>query len=238
MLTGYGICIIKIDNEMEKIIGIYSITNPKGRIYIGRSVNIHSREMDYKRLDCKKQPLIYNSLKKYGWENHKFEVVEECKIDDLNKREIYWGKFYNTLKGGLNLRLGDGINSYSDKTKIKMSMSALGSKDSAETRKNKSEAAKGKIKTEKHRQNLSKSATKSFGRKVIQMDLEGNFIKEWDTGKQASIDLKLDYIAINNCCRFNETKLPRKRDKDKIGKYTSFSYIWEYKELIELKINK
>ena len=111
-------------------------------------------------------------------------------------------------------------------------MSKQGKKDSLETRKNKSKSALGKVKTEKHKQNLSKSATKSFGRKVLQKDLEGNLIKEWDSGKQASQELGLGYTAINNCCRANANQ-NRQRDKDKLGKYTSRSYIWEYK--IELK---
>jgi group I intron endonuclease len=211
------------------MIGIYKITNPEGKIYIGKSVNLQSRKNDYKRLDCKGQILIFRSLKKYGWENHKFEIIEECSLDKLNKRETHWGKFYNTLEEGLNLKLGEGKNTYSRSSRKKMSMSKKGTKDSLETKQKKSEAAKGKIKTKEHRQNLSKSSTKSFGRKVLQKDLEDNLIKEWDSGKQASQELGLGYTAINNCCRFNAKGAERKRDKDKVGKYTSMSYIWEYK---------
>ncbi len=211
------------------MVGIYKITNPKGKIYVGKSVNLQKRRTDYKRLDCKGQILIFRSLKKYGWENHKFEIIEECSLNELNKRETYWGKFYNTLEEGLNLRLGEGKNSYSISSRKKMSMAHKDIPLSEKHKQSISKAMMGHSKTKEWKQNLSKSATKSFGRKVLQKDLEGNLIKEWDTGKQASVDLKLDYVAINNCCRFNESKLPRKRDKDGVGKYTSFSYIWEYK---------
>ena len=214
------------------MIGIYKITNPKGKIYIGKSVDLKGRERCYKRLDCKGQRLIFNSLKQHGWENHKFEIIENCSLDMLNEREVYWGEYYNTLEDGLNLRLGNGVNSFTTTSRKKMSMSKQGKKDSLKTRRNKSEAALGKIKTEEHRKNLSKSATKSFGRKVLQKDLEGNLIKEWDSGKQASQELGLGYTAINNCCRAN-ANTHRQRDKNKLGKYTSRSYIWEYK--IELK---
>lgn len=74
------------------MIGIYKITNPKGRIYIGSSKNIPYRwEHYYKRLNCKKQVKLFNSFLKYGYENHTFEVIEECTIDVLLKRENYYG---------------------------------------------------------------------------------------------------------------------------------------------------
>lgn len=125
----------------------------------------------------------------------------------------------NTLKG----------REFSHITKNKMCMAKKGSKDTAETKAKKSKAALGKVKTQSHRLNLSKSATKSFGKKIIQYDLGGNFIREWDTAKQASKELGLGYTAINHCCRKNFSISSRQRDKNKFGKFTSHSYIWEYK---------
>ena len=44
---------------------------------------------------------IYNSIMKYGWDNHIFEVIEECEKDILLEREQYWLNFsfnaFNTL---------------------------------------------------------------------------------------------------------------------------------------------
>ena len=73
------------------MIGIYKIQSPVGKIYIGQSTDIKKRWEYYKRLACKKQPKLYNSLNKYGSDNHIFEVIEECNIDQLDEREIYWG---------------------------------------------------------------------------------------------------------------------------------------------------
>ena len=88
------------------MIGIYKITNPKGKVYIGQSVDVKSREKQYSRLDnCKQQVRLYRSLLKYGYSNHIFELVEECKIGELNTRERYWQDFYNVLEEGLNLKL-------------------------------------------------------------------------------------------------------------------------------------
>ena len=56
------------------MIGIYKITSPTGKVYIGQSIEIEKRWMRYKNItkSVKKQPAIYNSLLKYGSENHIF----------------------------------------------------------------------------------------------------------------------------------------------------------------------
>jgi group I intron endonuclease len=98
----------------NKQIGIYKITSPSGKVYIGQSWNIKHRFSKYKSLSSvKKQRILYNSLLKYGWENHIFEIIEHClenitqkELDDL---EIYYIKFYkdsgyillNIKEGGL-----------------------------------------------------------------------------------------------------------------------------------------
>jgi hypothetical protein len=78
---------------------IYKIENIiKGYIYIGQTINLITRKQSYKGLNVgiKKQYKVYNSLKKYGWENHTFEVIEECNKELLNEREIYWINHYNS----------------------------------------------------------------------------------------------------------------------------------------------
>ena len=81
------------------MIGIYKIISPLNKVYIGQSINIIKRFNDYKILNnCKGQIKLYNSLIKYGTENHKLEIVEECKEEQLNEREIYWGLKFNVLE--------------------------------------------------------------------------------------------------------------------------------------------
>ena len=46
--------------------GIYKITNPKNKVYIGQSKDIIKRWYYYKTLHCKSQIKLYNSLLKYG----------------------------------------------------------------------------------------------------------------------------------------------------------------------------
>lgn len=125
-------------------IGIYKITNPTGKVYIGQSRDLTERRGAYKRLECRGQYRIYNSIKKYGWKNHSFEIIEECATEDLNKRERYWQDFYDVLnkEKGLNLTLVDTDEAprvLSDETREKMR-----------------ESGKVKIFTEEHRANLAK----------------------------------------------------------------------------------
>jgi group I intron endonuclease len=96
------------------MIGIYKIINPKNKIYIGQSADIDSRFNSYKKLQhCNQQKKLYNSFKKYGPENHTFEILEECTIEQLNEREIYWIKFFGSFKKGLNLTEGgEGVKGY------------------------------------------------------------------------------------------------------------------------------
>jgi group I intron endonuclease len=87
------------------MIGIYKIINPKGKIYIGQSINIERRFREYNRLQCSQSKKIYNSLKKYGVDKHTFKIIEECSLDQLDNKEEYWILFYDSHIKGLNIKL-------------------------------------------------------------------------------------------------------------------------------------
>lgn len=105
--------------------GIYKIVNPKGEIYIGQSQNIKERKQKYKRNNTKSQPLIYESINKYGWENHSFEILEYT--SKTSSREKYWINFYDSCNKGLNKNLGGGGPKYYTKeSRKKMSLAKKG----------------------------------------------------------------------------------------------------------------
>lgn len=112
------------------MIGIYKITNPKGRIYIGQSFNIKKRWIAYKTSLGKSQPQLYNSFKKYGFDKHKFEVVIECDKEQLNDLERYYQELYSCLgKGGMNCTLvndSQRTGEHSQETKEKIRQKAIG----------------------------------------------------------------------------------------------------------------
>lgn len=152
------------------MIGIYKITNPSGKIYIGQSVYIEGRLSKYKSARCKTQRILYNSILKHGWENHVFEIVEECTEELLNERERYYQDFFNCVgDNGMNCMLTgthtksgkaseETINiltgrKLSDATRLKMSQKKL----SEETRLKISQANIGRIVSEETRLKISES---------------------------------------------------------------------------------
>lgn len=127
------------------MIGIYKIINPNGKIYIGQSRDLEKRKLQYSKYlkrYCRQLKLV-NSINKYGWDSHIFEVVEYCDFDLLNIKERYWQEFYNSVDVGLNCLY--------TKTKDKPALFGL------ETRERMSKSQIGKIRSVLHRNNISKS---------------------------------------------------------------------------------
>lgn len=89
------------------MIGIYKITNKiTKKSYIGQSVDIKKRwEQHLKNIGSNKNPM-YIDFKKYGTENFLFEIIEECSEEELNEKEMYWIKYFNTYNVGYNLTIG------------------------------------------------------------------------------------------------------------------------------------
>ena len=85
------------------MIGIYKITSPSDKVYIGQSIDIERRFRHYKRMVCKDQVKIYNSFLKYGVNAHIFEVLELCDTEHLNNRERHYQDLYDSVANGLNL---------------------------------------------------------------------------------------------------------------------------------------
>jgi group I intron endonuclease len=87
------------------MVGIYKIINPKGKIYIGQSIDIERRFSEYKRLYCSQSKKLFYSLSKYGFDKHTFEIIEECDRDLLNVREEFYILKFNSHIDGLNIKL-------------------------------------------------------------------------------------------------------------------------------------
>jgi group I intron endonuclease len=99
--------------------GIYKITNPNGRIYIGKSVDIKRRFKEYNSGLAKGQPRLFNSLKKHGVENHIFEILCFCDYEDLNNLERYYQILFSCIgKNGLNIVL-NGEKTFESKKELK-----------------------------------------------------------------------------------------------------------------------
>ena len=96
---------------------IYLITNNiNGKMYVGQTSKTVSQRFKMHVHDSYRNNERYNSalhraIRKYGESNFKVETLEECNIEILGDREVYWINRLNTFKDGYNMTLGgEGSN--------------------------------------------------------------------------------------------------------------------------------
>lgn len=90
------------------MIGIYKITNStSGKVYIGKSNNIDRRISEHFHKKVQRDCTIDQAIDKYSKDSFTWRVVEQCTIEALNAREIFWidyartqGPTYNIDGGG------------------------------------------------------------------------------------------------------------------------------------------
>ena len=109
---------------------IYKITClVNGKSYVGPTRQGLSRRItEHKRDSNKDRPGIDAAIHKYGWENFTVEVLEECPVEQLNDREIFWIAELNTkVPNGYNLTDGGegGLNP-SDEVRARISATSKG----------------------------------------------------------------------------------------------------------------
>ena len=162
----------------SNMIGIYKITSPNGRVYIGQSRNIQKRFSGYRRMKSIDQSRLHASLLKYGLDNHVFEIIEECEFLELNKRERFYQDMYEVLgPKGLNcvltstdilpevkseetrrrISVSNTGKKHTESAKNKVSIANIGKVLSPESRKKLSEARKGMVFSEETKKRISES---------------------------------------------------------------------------------
>lgn len=96
------------------MIGIYKIENlVNGKIYIGQAVNLQRRIREHKLVSRYNNPknseynfALSRAIRKYGLNNFSFNIIEECKQEELDDKECYWIKYYNSYNDGYNETIG------------------------------------------------------------------------------------------------------------------------------------
>lgn len=112
-------------------IGIYGFVKQSKIVYIGKSINIEKRIQRHlqdlrKNIHCNSH--FQRSFNKYGEDEFSWRILEECKEEDLNDREVYLINHFNTLSDGYNQNKGGdggartfGVNTtHTDETVLKI----------------------------------------------------------------------------------------------------------------------
>jgi len=80
--------------------GIYLILNLIDyKAYVGQSVNLKKRISVHKstlRGNYHENEHLQRAYNKYGSDNFLFEILEECDVDSLDEREIFWISEFNS----------------------------------------------------------------------------------------------------------------------------------------------
>lgn len=92
---------------------IYTITNQVNqKMYVGLTRKDNPYERWKKHIDDSKyrpEYPIHKAIKKYGVDNFKFRVIEECNDNIAEEREIHYIQKYNSFYQGYNATLGGRI---------------------------------------------------------------------------------------------------------------------------------
>lgn len=146
---------------MKTNFGIYKITSPTGKLYIGQSRDIAQRWKHYRALHkIKGQRMLYNSLCKHGVENHTFEIAYELPNDTpfevlTNYEHFFIEQFKEAGFEMMNLKDAGIHGSYSQESKDKMRQSQLGKKAKPETIAKRVSKMKGRKHTDEAKRKIS-----------------------------------------------------------------------------------
>ena len=124
-----------------------------------------NRQRQYKNDRAKGQPYLHNSIIKYSWNTHTFEIIHELQETITQEELNYWETFYwqKCKDGGLellNVKEPGSNGKHSEESKRKMSEALKGkprTSHSEESRRKISEALKGKTLTEEHKRKISEA---------------------------------------------------------------------------------
>ncbi len=195
--------------------GIHTITNlVNNKIYVGYASDIDGRLTTHLyELRNKKHPNshLQSAFNKYGRDNFKFELLEECGEKLFCALEHYWCTILNThnRRFGYNIRPtnpNDSCNKHSEESKKKLSIKA---------RKRYKEGAINPMEGRNHTQETKDKISNFYGGKLIGEN-NPNFGKRWSKDKKEEQSKKLIEYSKNHREEIIQRAAFRKR---KILKY-------------------
>lgn len=231
---------------------IYLVTNKiNNKKYIGktcRTLEQRWHEHIYNAYAPRRKKYYFQkALKKYGEQNFIIEQIDEAfSENELNNKEIKWIKYYNSTdeRYGYNLAPGgeggfttpvcklslDGIF-LQEYNSISEACIDIGAKSSTPI----INYCKGKYNTSFgfqwcYKEDLNKKINQKVKEKkqtnvpVLQYTIDGKFIREWSSVKEAEKTLKIAHSHICAVCR-NKRK-------------TANGFVWKYKKEEQIKMER
>lgn len=196
---------------------IYLIVNlVNNKKYVGQTIQPIERRFKshfYKG----DSPKLYNALKKYGKSKFKLITLKCIVTTDfdilakkLDESEIFYIQYYDSINNGYNISLGgQRKRKMSDEIKKKISEAQKGEKGNM-WGKHHPESVKRKIS-----EGVSRTRLQKFNKPVLQYDLDGNFIQEFNSIKEAAKSFGSKRSHIADCC--NNVR------------HSCFGYKWQWK---------
>jgi len=192
----------KSEQEVIRDWVIYKITNPNGRVYIGKTSNISNRINQYRYKSHKNQMLIYRSIEKYGWDAHTFEIIDKFKsnVNYCSGKEMFWIRTYMSNykkypeQKGMNLTDGgEGTIGYkvTDEMKKKIGdfhrgkQHLLGFKMSKETLAKRRASVLGKPLNPQKVKIRTEKMIAVIGKKIVSTNKDGVILAEYPTVSDA-----------------------------------------------------
>ena len=107
---------------------IYKVINEvNGKQYVGCTIYSLTKRLSehfYRCINTDSNTKFCNSIRKYGVENFKIELIEECDVDKIYEREQFHINNLGTFENGLNTTSGgEGCLGYKHSEKIRKKIS-------------------------------------------------------------------------------------------------------------------
>ena len=202
------------------MIGIYGFQNQLNqKWYIGQSIHIEHRQKEHKNemLSNRSNNKFYNALRKYGWENFSFQILEECSPEELNSKEVYWIKYYDSYLNGYNSTPGgqekyfnpqliydawdEGLATSEIANKLNLGVSCV--RQNLANYKNYSiheaHIRGGRLANRTRLKNKQNSLINQQINIIQQYDLNNILIKEWPSAKEVQRQLGINAASIGKC---------------------------------------
>ena len=150
-----------------------AINKINGKCYVGQTIHTLKKrkaEHYYEVKSHREKSYFHNALRKYAKDDFTWEIIHECdNKEDLNKWEVYYIGYHDSIEGGYNLLIGGGSASgfkHTEESKRKMCAFQKGKTFSKETKAKISAALKKRYEIKENRPMLGRKHSEETKKKM------------------------------------------------------------------------